>query len=200
MEPDSPERAGKIGIRGDDFAAPQAPGFKPGHRRDISAPSPGNSPARTPDLATSQFVPGSQHAVVDDTPPDVASPTSEDPLQPPRPFVEREHSFRPSLPGGWTSYATTARSETPTQPAVETPVDEIAPSQDEEDYDLTPTTTKRSLPGSALGATFAGGPSSWPEPSMRSSTPGSAPRTCSRRSSRARRARFENARIALKNL
>ncbi|PVH78521.1 hypothetical protein DL98DRAFT_590265 [Cadophora sp. DSE1049] len=155
-EPESPERAGKIGIRGDDFAAPQAPGFKPGHRRDISAPSPGNSPARTPDLATSQFVPGSQHAVVDDTPPDVASPTTEEPLQPPRPFAEREHSFRPSLPGGWTSYATTARSETPTQPTVETPVNEVAPAQDHEDYDLTPTTTKRSLPGSALGATFAG--------------------------------------------
>ncbi|KAK0111825.1 hypothetical protein ONS96_001093 [Cadophora gregata f. sp. sojae] len=164
-EPDSPETAGKFGVRGGDFAAPQAPGFKPGHRRDISAPSPGNSPARTPDLATSQVVPGSQHAIVDDTPLDVASPASEEPLHPPRPFAEREHSFRPSLPGGWTSYATTARSETPTQPAVETPVNEVAPTQeptgvaptqDDDDYDLTPTTTKRSLPGSALGATIAG--------------------------------------------
>ncbi|KAH7317899.1 hypothetical protein BKA65DRAFT_109778 [Rhexocercosporidium sp. MPI-PUGE-AT-0058] len=155
-EPNSPETIGNISSRGDTFDAPQAPGFKPGHRRDISAPSPGNSPARTPDLATSHILPGSQHAIVDDTPTDVASPTVEEPLQAPRPFAEREHSFRPSLPGGWTSYATTARSETPSQPAVATPITEVALAHDDEDYDLTPTTTKRSLPQSALGASIAG--------------------------------------------
>ncbi|KAH9214258.1 hypothetical protein DL95DRAFT_446591 [Leptodontidium sp. 2 PMI_412] len=155
-EPNSPETAANTGSHGNAFDAPQAPGFKPGHRRDISAPSPGNSPARTPDLATSHFLPGSQHAVVDDTPADVASPSAEEPLQAPRPFVDREHSFRPSLPGGWTSYATTARSETPTQPVVGTPVTEVTPAHDEDDNDLTPTTTKRSLPQTALGATIAG--------------------------------------------
>ncbi|KAH6715743.1 hypothetical protein BKA61DRAFT_419100, partial [Leptodontidium sp. MPI-SDFR-AT-0119] len=160
-EPNSPETAANTGSHGNAFDAPQAPGFKPGHRRDISAPSPGNSPARTPDLATSHFLPGSQHAVVDDTPADVASPSAEEPLQTPRPFVDREHSFRPSLPGGWTSYATTARSETPTQPVVGTPVTEVTPAHDEDDNDLTPTTTKRSLPQTALAA-FGGSPLSSP--------------------------------------
>ncbi|KAL2065252.1 hypothetical protein VTL71DRAFT_2921 [Oculimacula yallundae] len=156
-EPDSPERSGNYGSHGKAFDTPQAPGFKPGHRRDISAPSPGNSPARTPDLATSHHLPGSQHAVVDESSSDVTTPTIEEPLQAPRPFAEREHSFRPSLPGGWTSYATTAQSDTPTLPAAATPVSEAAPSHEDNDkYDLTPTTTKPSLPQSVLGASLAG--------------------------------------------
>ncbi|KAG9247164.1 hypothetical protein BJ878DRAFT_539567 [Calycina marina] len=38
---------------------------------------------------------------------------SDEPLQPPRPIVERDQSFRPHLPGGWESYATTPGRESP---------------------------------------------------------------------------------------
>ncbi|KAF4627280.1 hypothetical protein G7Y89_g10873 [Cudoniella acicularis] len=82
---------------------PVVRGFKPGHRRDISTPSPGNSPARTPDLARSIADPHGEDVVISDP-----SPTpSDDALQQSRPVAEREESFRPVLPGGWKSYATT---------------------------------------------------------------------------------------------
>lgn len=87
---------------------PAVRGFKPGHRRDISTPSPGNSPARTPDLARSIAEPPEEHAIISDS-----SPTFEDESsQQSRPAAEREQSFRPALPGGWTSYSTTS-NETP---------------------------------------------------------------------------------------
>lgn len=149
---------------------PIAPGFKPGHRRDISTPSPANGPARTPDVATPVASNQGQKAFVSD--PSIASTANDDdddePLHPPRHNFEREDTFRPKLPGGWTSYATTERSITPSQserdqqiidghssevPEKETMSDS---TRDSGDLDMTPTTTKRSLPQSALAATLVG--------------------------------------------
>lgn len=137
------------------------PVIKPGHRRDIHTPSPGNSPARTP---KTEAVPQSHEAVLaDPSSPDTITPADdEEVLQPPRPITEREGSFRPSLPGGWTSYATTTRSETP-QPdssrvskeveRTQTPTSQISSTRQlDDDYDVTPTTTKHSLSQSAVGA------------------------------------------------
>ncbi|KAI9050608.1 hypothetical protein LZ554_005767 [Drepanopeziza brunnea f. sp. 'monogermtubi'] len=106
----------------DGLPSQSVPGFKPGHRRDISTPSPRNSPARTPDLVPSYTLAHGQRAVVDDIPHDLPSPIDNDePFQAPRPINERESSFRPSIPGGWTSYATTAQNETHTPSAVPAP-------------------------------------------------------------------------------
>jgi len=138
-------------------------GFKPGHRRDISTPSPGNSPARTPDVAKSNAPTQGHEAIISDPRP--SSEAASEPLQPPRPIHEREASFRPALPGGWTSYTTTERSNTPSQDgqmmsddALQTPLKETpsGPIRTGSDYDLTPTTTKHSLPASALGAAVVG--------------------------------------------
>ncbi|KAE8445436.1 hypothetical protein EG329_013449 [Mollisiaceae sp. DMI_Dod_QoI] len=151
---------------GDTQRGREVPGFKPGYRRDISTPRSDNSPARTPDLAKTKIITGGQHAIVSETSPERYSSEGE-PLQPPRPITEREGSFRPSLPGGWTSYATTAQSETPPQaPSIRahTPVHEVSPIENEGeggDLDITPTTAKRELhqsstPTAVAGAAFAG--------------------------------------------
>jgi hypothetical protein len=142
---------------------PVVSGFKPGHRRDISTPSPGNSPARTPDVARPDAPTQGQEAVISD--PSPTSAVDDEPLHPSRPIAEREATFRPSLPGGWTSYATTEKTNTPTQAdqqiidgSTQAPV-KGAPtgkSNAENDYDMTPTTAKHSLPQSALEATLVG--------------------------------------------
>jgi hypothetical protein len=137
-------------------------GIKPGHRRDIRTPSPGNSPARTPKTET---IAQSHKAVLaDPSMPDTSMPVDDEPLQPPRPITEREGSFRPILPGGWTSYATTARSELPQQDTTElsqevertqTPTSPISSAHEQrhdDNYDITPTTTKHLLPQSATSA------------------------------------------------
>jgi hypothetical protein len=138
-------------------------GFRPGYRREISTPSRENSPARHPDLAKTNIITSGQHAVVSETSPD------EEPLQPPRPIVDREQSFRPVLPGGWTSYATSATSDVTSQAPIErkqtpisrkqTPVIEATPIEERrqsDDYDITPTTTRNHLPKSASSAAVAG--------------------------------------------
>jgi hypothetical protein len=131
--------------------------FAPGYRRDISPPSRENSPARHPDVAKTKILPSAQHADVSET-----SPDADDELfQPPRPIFDREQSFRPALPGGWTSYATSAESEAATQSMerTQTPVSEVSPvqeSQEEHDYDITPTTTRYPLPESSFEAVVAG--------------------------------------------
>lgn len=138
-EPASPDRY-KSGVPASDTTPlvqpqPVVPGFKPGHRRDISAPSPGNSPARTPDLATSLISSAGHEVVITD-----ASPSEQS-----RPLAEREQSFRPTIPGGWTSYAASSRSDSTQQEGDRgivrkpTPVNEPSTS---DDHELTPTTTR----------------------------------------------------------
>jgi hypothetical protein len=145
------------------------PSFKPGHRRDISTPTPGNSPAKTPDVAKpTTFLPG-QEGLISDPSPASSLAGDDDQLQPPRPIAEREQSFRPTLPGGWTSYAASAaQSETSHTDAqatpaalyrTQTPPIESTPvrqSGNEDELDITPTTTKHSLPQFALGAAALG--------------------------------------------
>ncbi|KUJ14557.1 uncharacterized protein LY89DRAFT_143257 [Mollisia scopiformis] len=159
-EPISPETAPSKDI-GDEQRGREIPGFKPGYRRDISTPRSDNSPARTPDLAKARIITSGQHAVVSETSPEM-EPAESEPLQPPRPIAEREGSFRPSLPGGWTSYATTAQSENPSQaPSVRahTPIRDVSTANNQgrnDESDLTPTTTKHGMPASELGAAVAG--------------------------------------------
>ena len=155
-EPSSPATAAEETATHSAEPAEHTIAIKPGYRRDIRTPSPGNSPGRTP---KTKLVPEGHDAVMGDpSSPDIADDLET--LQPPRPIAEREGSFRPSLPGGWTSYATTARSETPHQDdsaraskeveRTQTPSSQISSARqhDDDDYDITPTTTKHSLPQS----------------------------------------------------
>ncbi|KAI9880234.1 MAG: hypothetical protein M1830_004578 [Pleopsidium flavum] len=91
-------------------------------------------------------------------------------LTPPRPLTDRSGSFRPKLPGGWESYATTSGISSPGKefkPSIENkskPIEHARnapePSKDvttptlaetsdqgseDEDFDITPTTVKRTL-------------------------------------------------------
>jgi len=116
--------------------------FKPGHRRDLSTPSPANSPARTPDLGEPRsFIQGQQAVITG------VGAEDESPLQPPRPIIERDASFRPSLPGGWTSYATSAANSTGQPEQLQTPraVTPSGSGTDEDEHDITPTAAK--IPG-----------------------------------------------------
>lgn len=171
-EPNSPsaawERAADLGQQEENHreAEPAPPTFKPGHRRDISTPSPGNSPARTPDLArTATYPPGQEGVISEPSSTTITTVDDEEPLHPPHSIAEREQSFTPALPGGWTS-STTVRSTTPqpdsaqiTGHRTQTPTTDVSGrgSRNEGDYDLTPTTTKHSLPKSAMGAAAAVG-------------------------------------------
>ncbi|PBP19930.1 hypothetical protein BUE80_DR009217 [Diplocarpon rosae] len=159
-EPASPVAAGATSDSCDELQSQAVPGFKPGHRRDISTPSPGNSPARSPDLAPPHVTAGSQHGIIDGTSPGAALQAQDESLQAQRPLTEREHSFRPSLPGGWTSYATTAQSETPALAVAETPSVEVPPQvldeSDEDEDVVTPTATKNALPQNTVSNIAAG--------------------------------------------
>jgi hypothetical protein len=151
----------------------EASGQHPGrsvHRHNINTPSPGNSPARTPNVATTDGFRPAVEGHISTTPDPAISPVDEDDLpQLSRPFAERELGFRPNLPGGWVSYATTATNSTGeqeprddqrvesysrhTDPMMDAPVSPISESdEDDNDVDLTPTTAKRALPQSAFGA------------------------------------------------
>jgi len=88
--------------------------FHLGHRRDISTPSPGNSPAKTPNLEIADKAYYGEEAQVSKD----AAIIPEAEIQDPKTLTERNDSFRPVLPGSWVSYVTTA-SEGP--PASETP-------------------------------------------------------------------------------
>ncbi|RDL31501.1 uncharacterized protein BP5553_09710 [Venustampulla echinocandica] len=141
---------------------PAIPGFKPGHRRDINTPSPGNSPARSLDLTDGTVNPQGQKVIISDS-----SPTDDndnETLQPPEPGTERPPSLRPVIPGGWTSYDSTEKSDTTHPDAARAPAAETeAPptaeagsrEQDEDDSNITPATTKHPLPKSALEASIA---------------------------------------------
>jgi hypothetical protein len=147
----------------------QHPGRKL-HRSNISTPSPGNSPARAPHVTTIEGFHSAVPGRISTTPDPAISPVDEDDLpQPSRPFAEREPSFRPKIPGGYPSYATTATTSTVeqepvdnqqveaysrhTDPMMDAPVSPISESEeDNNDVDLTPTTAKRALPQSAFGA------------------------------------------------
>lgn len=140
--------------------------FKPGHRRDISTPSPNNSPARTPDLAKPAVVTGHE-AIISDPSPASSTGGDESQLQPPRPIVGREESFRPNLPGGWSSYDTTNRSESsqgdshpaPEAQNIQHPVVESLSTPlygDDDPSDITPTTSRHPLPATASVTALSG--------------------------------------------
>ncbi|KAJ8067879.1 hypothetical protein OCU04_003466 [Sclerotinia nivalis] len=152
VEPTSPHPQ-NVTHEYDDQIVP--PNFIPGHRRDISTPSPGNSPARTPDLGTaSKRISMGEQAWISS-----ASPTTEDETrnaepEPTRPTIDREESFRPQLPGGWQSYTTTATTSTyqPESARSQSPQILNDPVQYLAAEDLTPTTAKHSLPESSIDA------------------------------------------------
>lgn len=77
------------------------------------------------------------------------SVNDDEPFQPPRSLGHEPsvQSFRPELPGGWTSYATIPQVETP-QPEPRTHWTSIPAEKldTDEAYDLTPTTTRHALP------------------------------------------------------
>ena len=133
--------------------------LRQGHRRNISTPSPDNSPARTPNVEVSRQLQSPQEAELAVTTPITASHTTssasekprkeeENPAsrsssptkgrvrdlvdkldsannsrrgsdasskamneQSPRPQYETQESFRPQLPGGWSSYTTNDMSQ-----------------------------------------------------------------------------------------
>lgn len=133
------------------------PGFIPGHRRNISTPSPGNSPARTPDLSNApKRISMGEHAWISSA--SLTSPMEDESQKPDiqsaRPTFDRDVSFRPQLPGGWQSYATTATANTVQSESVcpSSPQMPVDSAQDIGAGDLTPTTTKHSLPESSLEA------------------------------------------------
>ena len=158
ISPEQPSRESQKEVHPESVQNGPPSDFRPGYRRDISTPSRENSPARHPDMAKTKIIPSGQHALLSGTSPDV----DDEPLQPPRPIAVREQSFRPALPGGWTSYATSADNEAPTQHSVErtqTPVTEVSAvqeSQKEHGYDIASTTTRNPLPQSAFGTAAAG--------------------------------------------
>ncbi|KAG0650242.1 hypothetical protein D0Z07_3126 [Hyphodiscus hymeniophilus] len=127
---------------------------EPGHRRDSRTSSPGKSPARKPNIAQTEAAAGRPEVAL-------ATPSSPD--------ADTSTEFRPSLPGGWTSYATTARDETSQQESVriskEADRGQTSTSQsysaheeiDAGDRDITPTATIHSLPQAAFGATTGSG-------------------------------------------
>ena len=100
-EPDS-RRTSRISAH--EAEEPSQTPFHMGHRRDLSAPSNGNSPARSPHLETASLSPSGEVA-------QVAEET-----RPILPTANKEVSqlSRPDLPGAWNSYSTTAE---PTEPA-----------------------------------------------------------------------------------
>lgn len=150
-EPNSPESA--KGLVHETQPEHEVPAFKMGHRRDISAPNNGNSPARTPDVGTTPPILSSgQSAELSLASPEITTAGFDEPLRAPRPTTDREPSFRPALPGGWTSYATTSTTE----PPVRTVSRKQTPAQKAEDEDLTPTTAKQSLPPSSFQAAAVG--------------------------------------------
>ncbi|PQE06275.1 SWI-SNF chromatin-remodeling complex protein [Rutstroemia sp. NJR-2017a BBW] len=151
VEPNTPTQAAHSRDLAQEQEEPLPPSFIPGHRREMSAPSPGNSPARTPDIARAKRISMGEHAWISSTSlPDspLDGEVVED-VEPTRPAIERDESFRPQLPGGWQSYATTATDITVQQdsPRAQTPE-----RQREEVGDLTPTTAKHQLPQSSLEA------------------------------------------------
>ncbi|RDW76978.1 hypothetical protein BP6252_05031 [Coleophoma cylindrospora] len=129
------------------------PTFKPGHRRDLSTPSPGNSPARTPDISSYDSVPQAEQALLSRAPDSVAQaplPIVNEPTDLSRPAADREQSFRPQLPGGWTSFATTNTGNvTPEPEPTQAAAPEISPipgNSEKVNEDITPTTEKHPLP------------------------------------------------------
>ncbi|KAB8298959.1 hypothetical protein EYC80_001107 [Monilinia laxa] len=154
VEPSSPASQNVEQENADEMLPPT---FIPGHRRDISTPSPGNSPARTPDLNdASKRVSMGEHAWISSASPADAAEYESDHAdeESARPPLTREASFRPQLPGGWQSYTTTAATSTAQLESVRSssPQPSDGPVQDMAAVDLTPTTAEHSLPSSSLEA------------------------------------------------
>jgi len=86
------------------------------------------------------------------TTPPLSKESDVEPLQPPRPIVGRDDSFRPHLPGGWNSYATTPGNEVPEVIMPEASISSVkqasprssspASADISKDHELTPTATK----------------------------------------------------------
>lgn len=122
-----------------------APTFKPGHRRDISTPSPGNSPARTPDLSKSKIETSAQQVVLSQPSlPSASGADGREPSQPSHLGAERDQSTRLVSPSGWSS-----------SDQVQAPDTEVLRRQEERDekYDITPATIKNTLPRPSSEAT-----------------------------------------------
>lgn len=120
------------------------PAIKSGNR--ISTPSPGNSPARTPDVTKSEVVSSGQAAI--SVPPLalVGGADGHEHMQSSQPRTEHDPSFRPSIPGRWVSSDETGA-----------PGPQISHAQERnEKYDIKPTTPKHSLPQSSLEAAVGG--------------------------------------------
>ncbi|KAI9835407.1 MAG: hypothetical protein M1819_002325 [Sarea resinae] len=170
--------------------------FKQGHRRNLSTPSPGNSPARAPAVEVNKETPVGEEASISPASPNqdltarevdiasavnsspdkevegaadaihdarssflesrrspVESPTGnelprskdEDQVGTSRPEADRSKSFRPSLPGGWVSYATTAEAPADDGGLVRSQTPEQArPNMDGgDDLDKTPTASQQ---------------------------------------------------------
>ncbi|KFY14314.1 hypothetical protein V492_02695, partial [Pseudogymnoascus sp. VKM F-4246] len=98
-EPDSRRASG---IPSNEAEGPNQTPFHMGHRRDLSAPSNGNSPARSPHLETATLAQPAEEAQVDET-------------RPILPTANKNVSrlSRPDLPGAWNSYSTTAEQTEP---------------------------------------------------------------------------------------
>lgn len=143
-----------------------------GNGLHTSRPARGDSPARNPIVGDAGSIVHAEEAHISGTTSDRSSTPSDvaaSSFAPPRPTAEREQSFRPALPGGWVSYATTnsdpssdkegatpQRSGTPNirVDSGNSPVSPIS-EEDDDDFDLTPTTTKKPLHQSALSAAAA---------------------------------------------
>lgn len=105
-EPDSRRTSG-IAHESDE---PNQTPFHLGHRRDLSAPSNGNSPARSPKLETSSLAQSAEvEGVAEETRPILPTAVS--------------RLSRPDLPGAWNSYSTTADQSEPA--ADEIPQNEV---------------------------------------------------------------------------
>ncbi len=151
-----------------DIEEPGQHSVHPIHRSNVSTPSPSNSPARKPIMATTERFSSALEGRISTTPHPAISPVEEDLPEPSRLSADHELSFRPNLPGGWVSYTTTGTNSTTEQEPrdnqrVETynrhtdpmdvPVSPISESEEEDNnVDLTPSTAKRPLLQSALGA------------------------------------------------
>jgi hypothetical protein len=128
-----------------------------GHRDTAPTPSPGNSPARTPNLETNGKFPAGEIAFISEISDTPVSPLDKDIPQPPRPGVGREQNFRPGL-GSYN----TAANESPIDPEYtgmtrsDSPILPVSPisegDEGKNNTELTPTAASQSLTQPAINS------------------------------------------------